>query len=76
MRILPWYLCSALPVGEWPVVFVGQFQVFAVFGFQAFFADGLPDEPEAGCSAFVQIGILVCRLPRVGVPGGEPMSSD
>lgn len=63
-------------MGECPVVFVGQFQVFSVVGFLAFFEDELPDESEAGCSAFVQGGNLVCRLPRVGVPGGELMSND
>lgn len=74
MRVLPWFLCSVLLVAEWPVVFVGQFQVFAVVGFLAFFADGLPDEPEAGCSVFVQGGIPVCRWAQGDVPDGLPAS--
>lgn len=61
VRALPWYLGLALPVGECPVVFVEQLQVFAVAVFRVFFADGLPDESEVGCSAFVRGGNLVCR---------------
>lgn len=50
---------------------MGQFQVFAVAVFQAFFADELPDESEAGCSAFVRGDNLVCRWGWGDVPDAE-----
>lgn len=58
-------------MGECPAVFVERLQVFAVVGFLAFFEDELPDESEAGCSAFVRVGNLVCRWGWGDVPDAE-----